>query len=73
MKKEIQKIVNDYPNILEMHGFYVDKEKTLISFDLVFDFKEKDVEKIINKIRKKVSEKYPKYRVDVVADSDFAD
>lgn len=73
MKKTIQKTVKKYPNVLEMHGFYVDKEKMLISFDLVFDFMEKESEKIVDEIKNEVEEKYPKYRVEIVSDSDFAD
>ena len=55
-----------------MHGFYVDSKKALISFDLVFDFKERDIKKIINEITEKLEEKYPKYRINIVEDQDIA-
>jgi hypothetical protein len=56
-----------------MHGYYVDSEKKEINFDLVFDYKEKDVDGVIESITKKLNEKYPKYSVNIIADSDFSD
>ena len=56
-----------------MHGFYVDSDKMLISFDLVFDFSEKDAQKIIAEISQNLEEKYPKYRVNIIEDKDFSD
>jgi hypothetical protein len=56
-----------------MHGFYVDSDKMLISFDLVFDFSEKESSRIIAEISSKLEEKYPKYRINIVEDKDFSD
>lgn len=73
IKKFISDLIRKYPGILQMHGYYVDSEKKLISFDLVFDFKEKDINKIIKEISKMVEKEYPKYKVQIVADTDFSD
>lgn len=72
IKNTIKKLIKNYPTILQMHGFYVDSKKALISFDLVFDFKERDIKKIINEITEKLEEKYPKYRINIVEDQDIA-
>lgn len=73
IKKEIEKLIKKYPGVLQMHGYYVDSDKKLISFDLVFDFKEKDVSKIIDEIKTIIEKKHPKYTVNVIADTDFSD
>ena len=59
--------------ILQMHGFYVDSDKMLISFDLVFDYSERNVPLIIRDITEKLEKKYPSYRVNIVEDKDFSD
>ncbi len=73
IKKHIKKLIENYPNVLQMHGYYVDGEKMLISFDLVFDFAEQDIEGTIEDITSKLQEKYPDYRVIIVPDSDVSD
>ncbi|MBR1802348.1 cation transporter [Candidatus Saccharibacteria bacterium] len=73
IKQEIKNLIKNYPTILQMHGFYVDSDKMLINFDLVFDFNEKENSKIISSISKNLEEKYPKYRVQIVEDKDFSD
>lgn len=73
IKRKIEKLIKKYPGILQMHGYYVDSDKKLISFDLVFDFKEKDVVKITTEIKELIEEEYPKYTVNIVPDTDFSD
>ncbi len=73
IKKFIEKLIKKYPGVMQMHGYYVDSEKKLINFDLVFDFKEKNVEKVIDEIRAKIEEEYKKYKVNIVPDTDFSD
>jgi len=73
IKNTISKLIKKYPSILQMHGYYVDSEKKEINFDLVFDYKEKDVDGVIESITKKLNEQYPKYSVNIIADSDFSD
>lgn len=31
-------LISVYPGILQMHGFYVDTDRMLVSFDLIIDF-----------------------------------
>ena len=73
IKENIKDIIKEYKTILQMHGFYVDSKKMLISFDLVFDFDEKNVKGIIDDIATKMEEKYPKYRVNIIEDKDYSD
>ena len=73
IKSDINKLIKNYQSVLQMHGFYVDGDKMLISFDLVFDFSEKNASKIINEIADKLKVKYPKYQINIVEDKDFSD
>jgi len=73
IKKHIQNLIKEYPNIIQMHGFYVDEEKKQISFDIIFNFDEKDPETIVEKIKKDMKTKYPKYNYNIIIDTDFSD
>lgn len=71
--KEIHKIVFSHHGILQLHGFYVDKEDKTISFDIIIDFKEKEREKIYQEIYEEVQEKYPDYKISITLDVDISD
>jgi len=73
IKNYIKKILKDYKNIIEMHGFYVDEEYNTISFDLIFDFDELEPLKKLNEIQNKIKEKYPKYNFQIILDTDVSD
>ena len=48
IKKELGKIVKDYSEILQIHGFYVDKNKSNVYFDVIIDFEAENKEKEID-------------------------
>ena len=56
-----------------MHGFYVDDEYNLISFDLIFNFDETNPEKIVKEIKDNLKKKYPKYKYSIIIDADISD
>ena len=69
----INNICKNYKSILEIHGFYVDEDINSISFDVIFDFNEKNTDNIIKNINNKLKEKYPKYNYSIIIDTDFSD
>ncbi len=73
IKKELAKIIKKYKTIIQLHGFYVDNRKENVFFDLIFDFSEKDKEKIKDQIVNELKEKYPKYNFNVIIDYDITD
>lgn len=73
MKTYIMKIVHKYKSILQLHAFYVEEERNIVSFDLVFDFDEKEPEKIKDEIVDKIKEKYPNYNYIIIMDKDYSD
>ena len=55
-----------------MHGFYVEEEKHLITFDLIVDFKTKvEPEAIKDVILKEISTAYPNYQFVAILDDDY--
>ena len=71
IKDAVLRILRNYNNVKQMHGFYVDEDNREISFDLVFDFKEENVLGRIREIKKSVIGEYPGYKVYIIADTDL--
>ena len=69
----INKLCNSYKSIIEVHGFYVDEEINSVSFDVIFDFDEKNTDLIIKNINSELKKKYPKYNYSIIIDTDFSD
>ena len=73
IKKELNKIVKEYKDIKQLHGFYVDEKNNKIYFDLIFDFDCENIEEIKDTIISKLKEKYPEYDFVVILDDDISD
>ena len=73
IKNFIIKSTQKSKDVKQLHGFYVDEEKKLITFDLVFDFDCKKPQEVIDNLQKELKEKYPHYNYYVVQDTDFTD
>ena len=73
MKSKLSELIQGYPEILQMHGFYADAEKKAVSFDLIIDFKSERKQQIRDEILKDMSEFYPEYKFNAVLDSDFSE
>ena len=61
------------PDVLEMHGFNLDKAASTVNFDVVISFDVKDRSALYEQIVKDLHEKYPKYKFFVTLDSDISD
>ena len=73
MLTHVRAIAAEYPEVLQVHGFYADREKKLMYFDVVVGFEAKDRRAICNQIRERVQELYPDYTVYTQLDADLAD
>ena len=73
IRDAIRKEVLSHPTIKQMHGFYVDQETKIISFDVIVDFKDKDAPKLIKEIHDKMVEQFHDYQFFIVEDKDFTD
>ena len=73
IKKDIYNLIKEYSNIIEIHGFYVDEEYKIISFDIIFNFDEKNPKIVVDEIRNKLSSKYSEYQFSIIIDVDVSD
>ena len=62
-----------YPNAMQLHGFYLNKEEKTMSFDVVIDFEAKDRMAVYQQIKEEVRAAYPEYQVFVAMDEDISD
>lgn len=68
----IQKTVMSHDWALQLHGFYVDKIRKIISFDVVISF-DIDYEEAARILYREVGKIYPDYELQIVTDIDVMD
>lgn len=73
IKKSLVNIVKDYKSVLQVHGFYVDKAKHNVYFDLIIDFEEENKEAVLEEIVGKMKKEYKDYNFNAILDSDISD
>ncbi len=71
--KDIRKIVFSHDGVLQMHGFYLDKEDMTINLDIIIDFAVENRIELYRHIFDEVQEKYPDYKVNITLDVDASD
>ena len=62
-----------HPHVLQMHGFYMDKEKKTMRFDIVISFDAADRKTVYQNIVDSVQKGYPDYQLQVTMDTDFSE
>ena len=65
-------IIKKYDTVLQIHGFYIDKELMLINYDLVISFDDNNPEETINKIKEETEALDSNYRIIINYDQDFS-
>ena len=73
IRKDLYELVKNYPTIQQIHGFYVDIETKIITFDIIVDYQDEDMEKTKNELLKAIKNKHPEYNYYAILDNDFAD
>ena len=70
-RERVRRIVMSNKNVLQMHGFYINREKKTLRFDVVISFDEKDRPALFEKIKKQIQEEFPDYELQIAMDTDF--
>lgn len=70
MRRTLHEIAEEYPDILQIHGFYVDEERKLVTFDLVVEFKA-DNDAVRAGVVERMKRAYPEYEYNVLIDADY--
>ncbi len=73
IQKNIQDIVFSHKEVLQMHGFYLDKADKIISFDIIIDADAKNPEAIYKQIYDEIQNTHKDFAVNVALDIDTSD
>ncbi len=71
MREKLLEIVNNYPEVHQMHGFYVDESQKTVSFDLVIGYECKNREQLKAKISQLMRKAFPGYKFLITIDPDL--
>ena len=71
--KKVKDLVLSHEYIRQIHGFYMDKEKKTLRFDIVVSFDAKDRKSVYGKVIEAVGKEYPGYELQVAMDTDFSE
>ena len=73
IEKTIKEVLKEFPEVIQLHGFYLDEENKNVSFDIIIDFSAKNPKEIKESIKDKIKQKHPEYSYSIVLDNDFSD
>jgi hypothetical protein len=69
----MQVLLENYPDVIELHGFHLDKADKIISCDIVIDFSAENRQELFEEIKKATEEKFAGYQIEIVLDADLVD
>ena len=72
VRKDLDNIINEYEEVLEIHGFIVLEEMNLVMFDIIVDF-DADRNRIKKEILEKIKAKHPQFEYTMIDDYDISD
>lgn len=73
IRRTLSKMVLRDPDILQVHGFYLDAEEASVSFHVIVDYASPRRRKIKESLARQLSSAYPQYSFHVTLDHDFSD
>ncbi len=73
MKKRIEEELLNIEHLTEIHGFYLNKEKNRVRFDIVVSLDAKDRPEIYREALERVEAMYPDCSFEIIVDTDFAE
>jgi hypothetical protein len=66
-------LLEEYPEVIELHGFHYDKSAKTISCDIVLDFSSENRDEIFANIKNAAKEAFSGYQLEMVLDADLTD
>lgn len=73
IRNHVNEIVMEHKEILQMHGFYIDRETKVMRFDIIVSFEARNMREMFEHVVNDVKEAYPDYQVQVQFDIDISD
>lgn len=71
IRETVRHIIGQYPEILQMHGFYVEEAARAVSFDILLDYDMDDASELTADISSALTERFPDYQFFISIDRDF--
>ena len=71
IRNEVTRIALSHDNVLQVHGFRLDRDSRTINLDVILDYAYEDREALYASIVGEIQSRYPDYRVEVVMDIDI--
>ncbi|MBQ1902449.1 MAG: cation transporter [Lachnospiraceae bacterium] len=72
VREEVSKICMSFEGILQMHGFYLNEEIKMMTFDVVISF-QVDRNKTYEDLEEELLKRFPDYQFNINLDVDFSD
>ncbi len=72
IRKALDQVISLYTHVVQVHAFYVQEEKKVIYYDIIFDFDEEDPHGTLEKIKAEMQKRYPDYTQFAIVDTDFS-
>ena len=72
-KRRVREIVFSHPDVKQIHGFYLVKEKKAMRFDIVVSLAAKDRKAVFKEAVADVQKEFPDYTLYAAMDTDFAE
>ena len=72
IRQALDQVVSLYTHVVQIHAFYVQEEKKVIAYDIIFDFDEEDPHGTLEKIKAEMQKRFPEYTQFAIVDTDFS-
>ena len=72
-RQTVAEIVAGNPDVLQMHGFYLDRAEKTLRFDIVVSFDAADRRQVYREVCEQVQQAFPDYALQVAMDMDFSE
>lgn len=73
IRETVRHVVGQYPEILQMHGFYVEEAVRAVSFDIMLDYEIENTSDITAALSSELTERFPEYQFFINIDRDFSE
>lgn len=68
----VWRAISGLNSVKSMHAFFIDNKAKSVRFDVVVDFKERNLSELRAQIERKVAQNFPEYQIFIVIDREFA-
>lgn len=73
IREKVREIALSHEHVLQIHGFYLDKEEKSMRFDVVISFNAKDRRAVYSEVIADVQQAFPDYQLQIAMDTDFGE